>query len=704
MLRERLYYQIKPYLPWQLRMALRRILARRKRKRWKDVWPINPAAANPPEGWPGWPDGKKFAFVLTHDVEGPKGLAKCRQLAQLEMKLGFRSSFNLIPEGDYTVPANLREELGRDGFEIGVHDLHHDGKLYNNRHDFAKKAAQIHRYLEAWGAKGFRSGFMLHNLDWAHDIGAFYDGSTFDTDPFEPQPDGMGTIFPFWVAHPSGSGYVELPYTLVQDSTLFLLLRETSPDIWIRKLDWVAEHGGMALVNVHPDYVRFEGEAASSRTYPAALYETLLRHVRDRYGSSAWCCLARDVAAFAAPFKFKLRPKPKRVCMLSYSDYMEDTRVLRYAEALADRGDHVDMLAVRPKPECLEQEKVGNVNLFRIQPRFGKNERSPLAFLSRLLRFLFASAWWIARRHMHERYDLIHIHNVPDFLVFAALYPKLTGARVILDIHDIVPEFYANKFGIGADSLVVRLLRWMERWSAKVANHVIIANDLWLEKYAARTGSTGKCSVFINNVDSDIFHPRPRTRNDGKTLILFPGGLQKHQGLDIAIGAFCVIHDELPTAEFHIYGDGNMKTAWMELCRQLGLGDTVRFFDPVPVRQISGIMANADVGVVPKRADSFGNEAYSTKIMEFMSLGIPVVASSTKIDRYYFNDSVVCFFESGDRDGLAKAVLRVVRDDAYRRQLVANASAYAERNTWQSRKTVYLDLVDSLCAPRRKDA
>ena len=370
----RLYYKIKPFLPWRLRMALRRMMVRRKQGQWKNVWPINPSAARPPDGWPGWPGGKKFAFVLTHDVEGTKGLAKCRQLAQLEKKLGFRSTFNLVPEGDYVVPPELREELARDGFEIGVHDLHHDGKLYNNRQDFTRNAARINHYLKEWGAIGFRSGFMLHNLDWAHDIGAFYDGSTFDTDPFEPQPDGMGTIFPFWVSNPAGSGYVELPYTLVQDSTLFLLLQQTSPDIWIQKLDWVAEHGGMALLNVHPDYIRFEGEPDSARTYPVAFYEKFLQHLRDRYGASAWCCLARDVAAFAAPFKFRLRPKPKRVCMVSYSDYMEDTRVLRYAESLAERGDHVDMLALRPKPGDLAQEKIGKVNLFRIQMRLGKKE------------------------------------------------------------------------------------------------------------------------------------------------------------------------------------------------------------------------------------------------------------------------------------------------------------------------------------------
>src|ERR1700677_1312626 len=198
----RIYYGLKPYLPWRLRMALRRIIARRRRKTYQDVWPIKESAKHPPVGWPGWPNGKKFAFVLTHDIEGPDGVAKSRQLMQLEQESGFRSSFNFIPEGDYTVSQELREELVENGFEVGVHDLHHDGRLYWTRPDFSENAKWINLYLKEWEAKGFRSGFMPRNLDWLHELNIQYDASSFDTDPFEPQPDGVGTIFPFWVPHP----------------------------------------------------------------------------------------------------------------------------------------------------------------------------------------------------------------------------------------------------------------------------------------------------------------------------------------------------------------------------------------------------------------------------------------------------------------------------------------------------------------------
>jgi uncharacterized protein len=303
MFRNRVYYRIKPAIPAALRMSVRRWFALRKRERVRNIWPIAPGSEQPPQNWPGWPDGKKFALVLTHDVESQNGLDKCRQLMKLEKELGFRSSFNFIPEGGYEVPAQLRSELARNGFEVGVHDLHHDGKLYRTRPDFSRNAASINEYLRDWGAVGFRSGFMLHNLNWLHDLNVEYDASTFDTDPFEPQPDHRNTIFPFWIpapekaGKPAGGGYVELPYTLPQDSTLFLLFREKTPGIWFQKLDWIAQHGGMVLLNTHPDYINFQNQH-SLREFPVALYREFLEYIRAKYADSFWHATPREIAGY----------------------------------------------------------------------------------------------------------------------------------------------------------------------------------------------------------------------------------------------------------------------------------------------------------------------------------------------------------------------------------------------------------------------
>jgi hypothetical protein len=292
-----LYYLVKPAIPHEIRLWLRSYVASLKRKRTVDMWPINQAAAHRPKWWNGWPEQKEFAFVLTHDVEGRKGLARCRQLAEVEMKQGFRSSFNFVPEGEYETPASLRSLLAGNGFEVGVHDLHHDGSLYRSKQEFSAAARRINQHLETWQAVGFRSAFMFHNLEWLKDLNVLYDASTFDTDPFEPQSDGANTIFPFTVQRPDGSSYVELPYTLPQDSTLFLILGEQNNEIWKRKLDWVAKHGGMALVNVHPDYVSFDRKPNRTE-FSVELYEEFLSHVAARFGNTAWFALPREVAQF----------------------------------------------------------------------------------------------------------------------------------------------------------------------------------------------------------------------------------------------------------------------------------------------------------------------------------------------------------------------------------------------------------------------
>jgi len=311
-LANKLYYLLKPFLPLSARYALRRIRAHYK-LRSATNWPIAESAGTAPERWPGWPHGKRFAVVLTHDVEGQIGVDRTLRLAKMEAELGFRSSFNFIPEGDYRVSGAMREHLSGEGFEIGVHDLHHDGSLYKSRAAFLQAAPKINQYLREWGAAGFRAGFMFHNLEWLKQLDIEYDASTFDVDPFEAQPDGVGTIFPFWMPKGrEGHGYVELPYTLVQDSTLFLILRHQTIELWKKKVDWIVEKGGMVLLNLHPDYVGFDSRRRGISEFAPALYESFLVHIREEYAGAYWHALPRDVARFLragiTAYRQRIRP------------------------------------------------------------------------------------------------------------------------------------------------------------------------------------------------------------------------------------------------------------------------------------------------------------------------------------------------------------------------------------------------------------
>lgn len=293
-----LYYLLKPVIPRACQLQLRNQLIKYKQSRCADIWPIDESASKPREPFPGWPADKQFAVVLTHDVDTEKGHTRCLNLAHLEQEIGFYSSFNFVPER-YSVDRSLRKQLVAKGFEVGVHGLNHDGKLYKSRQIFLERAVKINGYLKEWGAVGFRSPAMHHNLEWLHDLDIEYDASTFDTDPFEPQPDGVGTIFPFWVLHKSKQkGYVELPYTLPQDFTLFVLMKEKNIDIWKRKLDWIVEQGGMALVNTHPDYMNFGQGKIGLEEYPSYYYQELLEYIKRKFEGQYWHVLPREMARY----------------------------------------------------------------------------------------------------------------------------------------------------------------------------------------------------------------------------------------------------------------------------------------------------------------------------------------------------------------------------------------------------------------------
>jgi hypothetical protein len=291
------YYSIRPLIPRSAQLSIRKLVVHKIRKKANKLWPIDKSCASTPESWGGWSGKKRFAFVLTHDVDTAKGHEFSYSLNRMEANLGFRSSFNFVPER-YQVDAKLRKGLVQSGFEVGVHGLNHDGKLYSTRVEFKRRAERINQYLQDWGAVGFRSPAMHHNLEWIHDLNIEYDASTFDTDPFEPQPDGVGTIFPFWVTGDGGAGYVELPYTLPQDFTLFVLMKEKTIDIWKKKLDWIAEHGGMALLNTHPDYMNFDGGKLGVEEYPADLYREFLEYVKTKYEGQYWHALPKEIARF----------------------------------------------------------------------------------------------------------------------------------------------------------------------------------------------------------------------------------------------------------------------------------------------------------------------------------------------------------------------------------------------------------------------
>jgi glycosyltransferase involved in cell wall biosynthesis len=384
-----------------------------------------------------------------------------------------------------------------------------------------------------------------------------------------------------------------------------------------------------------------------------------------------------------------------KVCMVAYSFYEQDNRVRRYAEALAKRGDFVEAVSLR-REGLPAFEILNGVRVHRVQPRL-MNEKGKFTHVSRLIQFFFRSMAFLTRNHLKERYDLIHVHSVPDFEVFAALFAKLGGAKVILDIHDIMPEFYVSKFNSSRDSLAFKILLTIERLSTLFADHVIAANHIWGDRLVTRSVPASKCTTFLNYPDSAHFQRKSSSeRGDGKFIMLYPGTLNYHQGLDLAVRAYSRVKDQIPEAEFHIYGAGEQLEFLRSLISELHLEDRIFLKGIVPLDQISKVIAGADLGVVPKRSNAFGDEAFSTKTLEFMTVGVPLIVPNTTIDSYYFDDSLVTFFQANDESSLADAMVCVVKNPELRREQTENSLEFVKKFTWDANRDGYLDLVDFL--------
>ena len=294
------YYAIKPLVPRRLQIAARRAYAKRRPPAFPD-WPIEPLLVEHQHALllrdlsePSierlslvnfWPDGHRFAVIVTHDVESSAGVENIEALLEVERQYGVNSSWNFVAEW-YPIPVGTFELVRDSGGEVGLHGVKHDGRLFRDRASFEAELPAIHGYLNDWGSAGFRSPATHRNADWMAELGCLYDSSFPDTDPFEPQPGGCCSIFPYFLG-----AIVELPITMAQDHTLWEILRQTNIDLWRQKGDWVIANHGLINVIIHPDYVRSPERRA--------LYAQLLDYLRDSVERrGGWHALPRDVASW----------------------------------------------------------------------------------------------------------------------------------------------------------------------------------------------------------------------------------------------------------------------------------------------------------------------------------------------------------------------------------------------------------------------
>ncbi len=707
----KLFYIVKPYLSRSIQLYLRRRLISYEIKKFKNVWPILPGSEKQPANWKGWPDGKKFAVILTHDVEHQRGYERVLKLMQIEKEIGFVSSFNFVPERDYKVKKDLLDKLRQNGFDYGVHGLHHDGKLFSSEEEFLRRAKKINSYLKDWDTVGFRAPSMLHDLDLIGALDIEYDLSTFDTDPFEPQPDGVGTIFPFWVKnkrHRNG-GYVEMPYTLPQDFTPFILMRENTLKIWTDKLDWIAKNGGMVLVNVHPDYVQFEGSEKGLEDFPISLYQDFLKHIKKNYEGLYWNVLPNEVAKFVkGSLKLSTTPdnnkiitqenKTKKICMVVQSNYDGDPRVRRQASILVEEGYSLEVLSLGSKNQP-KSEIVDKVIVRRIMTIFPKNN-VVIYFLSST--FFFIKAFFTLNYlSLKNRYSLIQIHNMPDHLVFVALFQRIFGTPVLLDIHDLTLEFFREKWSNFLFYFMYPALRFFEFLSCKFSTHILTVTQQCVSILNKRGVPDDKITLILNTADENQF-PFYKERifkefTEGVN-IFYHGTIAKRFGLHLVIEALPKVLNILPGTQLFLYGGGDKDyiVYLNQLVNSLNLENKVHIPGIIKYDMVNEHIKNMDMGIVPYLDTSYMNLALSTKAFEYISCGIPICASRLEATQTIFRESSISYFDPNNIDDISEKIISLAKNPDLQELQVKSALEDLEKISGKVMGKRYLEVINKL--------
>jgi glycosyltransferase involved in cell wall biosynthesis len=306
----------------------------------------------------------------------------------------------------------------------------------------------------------------------------------------------------------------------------------------------------------------------------------------------------------------------------------------------------------------------------------------------------------ILAKQLQYRYSVVHVHNPPDFLVFSTLVPKILGAKIIFDMHENLPEFYCAKFNKSPNSFLAKVFLFFEKIGIQFADFTIVAHDLLRERVIRRDGIPEKNCVALLNYPSKAFFKPLLEKNDKEEFtIVYPGTVSYQHGIDIALKAMAIVRKERKEAKLDIYVRSTNPAYHQELVKlidRLDLNGSVSFFNPVPMEEMGKILPTASIGVVPKRGGIFGSEAFSTKILEFMAAGVPTIVSRTKIDEYYFDPSMVMFFEPEDHMGLARCILDLYRNPDKRERLAENGRQFVAINNWENKSQVYLDMVKRL--------
>lgn len=398
------------------------------------------------------------------------------------------------------------------------------------------------------------------------------------------------------------------------------------------------------------------------------------------------------------------RPGPclagMRVGMVTFSLYPDDPRPRRTVEALAREGMSVELICLgdRGGPG---HEEAGGIETIRIPITHTRG--GWLSYLYRYSAFILVSAAILAVRSLKRRYDLIYVHNMPDILVLSSAVPKALGAKVVLDLHDPMPELMTTIFGLGKDSLGVRVMKRLERWSIARADLVLTVNKACEALFAARSCPPEKLGVVMNCPDEEIFplrQPRARPSTEGRNapfVIMYHGSLVERNGLHLAVEALAQARQSVSVAELRIYG---ARTEFLDRvlaeAAKRGIQNSISYLGPKRLEELVPEIAACDVGIVPNQRNAFTEINTPTRILEYLALGKPVIAPRTRGVQDYFGPDSLFYFAAGDVQDLARQIRYVFDHPSEAAEVAARGQQVYLAHTWTRERRTLVDLVRRL--------
>lgn len=396
------------------------------------------------------------------------------------------------------------------------------------------------------------------------------------------------------------------------------------------------------------------------------------------------------------------RLRGKRAAVVLFSYYPADPRPRRAAETLVSEGMDVDLICLREAETDPKREVVHGVDVRRVPLR--RRRGGVFGYVFQYLSFLGMALGILAARSLTRRYDLVHVHNMPDFLVLSALVPKVLGAKVILDLHDPMPELMMTIFGLDGDSGPVRMLKRLERWSIRWADLVLTVNLTFKRLFVSRSCQAEKIQIVMNSPDSRIFGFRPADPESvaepvpGKPfVVMYHGSLVERNGVDLAVEALARVHEAGAGVELRIYGAPTpFLGRVMESARARGLTDAVRYLGAKSLEEIVGAIDECDVGVIPNPRNVFTELNTPTRIFEYLARGKPVIAPRAAGILDYFDEGSAIFFELGDADDLARRIRDVLADPRKAAETARRGQDVYRAHSWRQEREVLVGAVQAL--------